>query len=32
MKKLGIVRPGREDDAAFTSPSIVGIPRQSLAS
>ena len=32
MKKLGIVRPGREDDAGLSSPSPVPIDRQSLAS
>lgn len=32
MKKLGIVRPGREDDASFTSPSRVPVDLQSLAS
>ena len=32
MKKLGIVRPGREDDASLPSPSGVPIDLQSLAS
>ena len=32
MKKLGIVRPGREDDAGLPSPSRVPIDWQSLAS
>jgi formate hydrogenlyase transcriptional activator len=32
MKKLGVVRPGREDDAAVTSQSSTRIPWQPLAS
>jgi len=32
MKKLGIVRPGREDDAGLPSPSRVPVDLQSLAS